>query len=98
MDEWLGPNQADVAQMDPSEKISMKLDIHGTPAENLQRLITDCGVSPHKVCCLTLRYSFQVRWKRSLVTNEHSFRSLSWCTNSHPNPSPIELSTGSSQR
>ena len=27
----------------------MKLDIHGTPAENLQRLITDCGVSPHKV-------------------------------------------------
>jgi hypothetical protein len=26
-----------------------KHDIHGTPAENLQRLITDCGVSPHKV-------------------------------------------------
>lgn len=29
--------------------INMQLDVHGTPAENLQRLITDCGVSPHKV-------------------------------------------------
>lgn len=27
----------------------MRLDTHGTPAENLQRLITDCGVSPLKV-------------------------------------------------
>lgn len=32
-----------------TDKVSMKLDTHGTPAENLQRLITDCGVSPHKV-------------------------------------------------
>lgn len=35
--------------MDENAKVSMKLDIHGTPAENLQRLIRDCGVSPHKV-------------------------------------------------
>jgi hypothetical protein len=35
--------------MDENGKVSIKLDIHGTPAENLQRLITDCGVSPHKV-------------------------------------------------
>lgn len=39
-----------ILQMDENGKVSMKLDIHGTPAENLQRLITDCGVSPHKVC------------------------------------------------
>lgn len=32
----------------------MRLDAHGTPAENLQRLITDCGVSPHKVQELVL--------------------------------------------
>ena len=38
-----------LAKLDPSEKVKMKHDIHGTPAENLQRLITDCGVSPHKV-------------------------------------------------
>jgi hypothetical protein len=37
-------------QMQPGGKVNMrKHDIHGTPAENLQRLITDCGVSPHKV-------------------------------------------------
>lgn len=36
-------------QMELNEKVKMKLDIHGTPAENLQRLITDCGVSPHKI-------------------------------------------------
>jgi hypothetical protein len=36
--------------MNASDKVSIKLDQHGTPAENLQRLITDCGVSPHKVC------------------------------------------------
>lgn len=35
--------------MDENSKVSMKLDVHGTPAENLQRLITDCGVSPLKV-------------------------------------------------
>lgn len=35
--------------MNPSQQINMKLDIHGTPAENLQRLITECGMSPHKV-------------------------------------------------
>ena len=35
--------------MKESEKVIKKLDVHGTPAENLQRLITDCGVSPHKV-------------------------------------------------
>lgn len=38
-----------VLQMELNEKVKMKLDIHGTPAENLQRLITDCGVSPHKI-------------------------------------------------
>jgi hypothetical protein len=34
--------------------VKMKLDIHGTPAENLQRLITECGMSPHKVSDLGL--------------------------------------------
>lgn len=32
-----------------TDDLDMRLDTHGTPAENLQRLITDCGVSPHKV-------------------------------------------------
>jgi hypothetical protein len=36
--------------MDENSKVSIKMDTHGTPAENLQRLITDCGVSPLKVC------------------------------------------------
>jgi hypothetical protein len=38
-----------IEQMNVNDKVSIKLDTHGTPAENLQRLITDCGVSPHKV-------------------------------------------------
>lgn len=32
-----------------TDEVTMRIDMHGTPAENLQRLITDCGVSPHKV-------------------------------------------------
>ena len=35
--------------MEARGKVSIKHDIHGTPAENLQQLIRDCGVSPHKV-------------------------------------------------
>ena len=35
--------------MRTDESVTMRIDMHGTPAENLQRLITDCGVSPHKV-------------------------------------------------
>lgn len=31
------------------ENVTMRMDVHGTPAENLQQLIRDCGVSPHKV-------------------------------------------------
>ncbi|WVQ83484.1 hypothetical protein IAT38_005625 [Cryptococcus sp. DSM 104549] len=47
---WLGEIDGGLPEtMDFNEKIKMKLDIHGTPAENLQRLITDCGVSPHKI-------------------------------------------------
>lgn len=30
------------------DNVTMRLDVHGTPAENLQQLIRDCGVSPHK--------------------------------------------------
>ncbi|WVQ94574.1 hypothetical protein IAU59_001654 [Kwoniella sp. CBS 9459] len=47
---WLGELEGGLPEtMDINDKVKMKLDIHGTPAENLQRLITDCGVSPHKV-------------------------------------------------
>ncbi|KAK1920862.1 fungal-specific transcription factor domain-containing protein [Papiliotrema laurentii] len=47
---WLGDLEGGVPEsMNASDKVSIKLDQHGTPAENLQRLITDCGVSPHKV-------------------------------------------------
>ncbi|ODN87089.1 hypothetical protein L198_07091 [Cryptococcus wingfieldii CBS 7118] len=47
---WLGEIDGGLPEnMDTDEKVKMKLDIHGTPAENLQRLITDCGVSPHKI-------------------------------------------------
>lgn len=38
-----------MSQMSPGAKVNIKLDIHGTPAENLSKLITECGVSPHKV-------------------------------------------------
>ena len=31
------------------DNVNINVDTHGTPAENLQRLITECGVSPHKV-------------------------------------------------
>ncbi|WVR04131.1 hypothetical protein IAU60_001130 [Kwoniella sp. DSM 27419] len=47
---WLGELEGGLPEtMSVNDKVKMKLDIHGTPAENLQRLITDCGVSPHKV-------------------------------------------------
>ncbi|WVN87249.1 uncharacterized protein L203_102426 [Cryptococcus depauperatus CBS 7841] len=47
---WLGEIDGGLPEsMEINEKVKMKLDIHGTPAENLQRLITDCGVSPHKI-------------------------------------------------
>ncbi|OWZ26228.1 hypothetical protein C361_07060 [Cryptococcus neoformans Tu259-1] len=47
---WLGEIDGGLPEnMELNEKVKMKLDIHGTPAENLQRLITDCGVSPHKI-------------------------------------------------
>lgn len=35
-----------IATADP---VPLILDYHGTPAEQLQRLFKDCGVSPHKV-------------------------------------------------
>ena len=35
--------------MEARGKVNIKHDIHGTPAENLQQLIRDCGVSPHKL-------------------------------------------------
>jgi hypothetical protein len=37
----------------PSSKeggVSLALDYHGTPAEQLEKLFKDCGVSPDKVC------------------------------------------------
>jgi len=66
--------------MDENGKVSIKLDIHGTPAENLQRLITDCGVSPHKVCS-----------SRGRADD----RSKNWCKNSHRNISRTRSSIGS---
>jgi len=66
--------------MDENGKVSIKLDIHGTPAENLQRLITDCGVSPHKVC---------------LYQGRADDRSKNWSRNSHRNISQTRLSIGS---
>ena len=62
------------AQMNSSDKVSIKLDTHGTPAENLQRLITDCGVSPHKVGTIS-------------SYNTHA-RLRNWSRNFHPNPLP----------
>jgi hypothetical protein len=35
--------------MEARGKVNIKHDIHGSPAENLQQLIRDCGVSPHKL-------------------------------------------------
>ncbi|GMK54408.1 hypothetical protein CspeluHIS016_0109940 [Cutaneotrichosporon spelunceum] len=47
---WLGELEGGVPEgMRIDENITMRLDVHGTPAENLQQLIRDCGVSPHKV-------------------------------------------------
>ncbi|CAD6584262.1 MAG: hypothetical protein TREMPRED_003783, partial [Tremellales sp. Tagirdzhanova-0007] len=47
---WLGELEGGLPEgLDPTQKVKMKLDVHGSPAENLQRLITDCGVSPHKI-------------------------------------------------
>jgi len=60
--------------------VSIKLDIHGTPAENLQRLITDCGVSPHKV---------------GPYQGRADDRSKNWYKNSHRNISQTKLSIGS---
>jgi hypothetical protein len=65
------------AQMNSSDKVSIKLDTHGTPAENLQRLITDCGVSPHKVCT-------HFRMKDATLT----LRSQSWSKNYPQSLSP----------
>jgi hypothetical protein len=66
--------------MDENGKVSIKLDIHGTPAENLQRLITDCGVSPHKV--------------RSYPGRADD-RSKNWYKSSRRNISQTRLSIGS---
>ncbi|KLT39360.1 hypothetical protein CC85DRAFT_265546 [Cutaneotrichosporon oleaginosum] len=47
---WLGELEGGVPEgMRIDENITMRMDVHGTPAENLQQLIRDCGVSPHKV-------------------------------------------------
>lgn len=35
--------------MHPSQPVSRGLDYHGTPAESLQRLFEDSGISPYKV-------------------------------------------------
>jgi len=66
--------------MDENGKVSIKLDIHGTPAENLQRLITDCGVSPHKV---------------RLYQESADDRSKNWSRSSHRNISQTRSSIGS---
>ena len=56
--------------MDENGKVSIKLDIHGTPAENLQRLITDCGVSPHKVCpCYDVADCRYKNWYKNSLRN-----------------------------
>ncbi|ORX36464.1 fungal-specific transcription factor domain-domain-containing protein [Kockovaella imperatae] len=47
---WLGDLEGGVPEsLDAKNRVKIKRDVHGTPAENLQRLITDCGVSPHKI-------------------------------------------------
>ncbi|KAK4688108.1 hypothetical protein P7C73_g1993, partial [Tremellales sp. Uapishka_1] len=47
---WLGDLHGCVPEtLKQKEKITIMVDAHGTPAERLQRLITDCGVSPHKL-------------------------------------------------
>jgi hypothetical protein len=38
-----------ISQMEARGKVNIKHDFHGTPAENLQQLIRECGMSPHKV-------------------------------------------------
>lgn len=35
--------------MESSEPVPLGLDYHGTPAEQLQKLFHDCGVSPDKL-------------------------------------------------
>lgn len=35
--------------LESTDPVPLGLDYHGTPAEQLQRLFTDCGVSPHKI-------------------------------------------------
>lgn len=35
--------------MESRGKVNIKHDVHGTPAERLQQLIRECGMSPHKV-------------------------------------------------
>lgn len=69
--------------MDENGKVSIKLDIHGTPAENLQRLITDCGVSPHKVrLILSFANGRYKNWSKNSLQNTLQTRSS---TGSFPN-------------
>ena len=69
--------------MDENGKVSIKLDIHGTPAENLQRLITDCGVSPHKVRMTPCRADDRCKnWSKNSLQNTLQTRSS---TGSFPN-------------
>ena len=48
--------------------ISLGIDTHGTPAEQLEKLFRDCGVSPDKVHELI----------RELPNEEHANRLLDW--------------------
>jgi len=48
--------------------VSLELDEHGTPAEGLQKLFRDCGVSPEKVHELI----------RELPNEQHANRLLEW--------------------
>ena len=52
----------------PTQDVSLGLDYHGTPAEQLQRLFQDCGVSLDKVHELM----------RELPNEGHANRQLDW--------------------
>lgn len=72
--------------MQPSSKeggVSLGLDYHGTPAEQLEKLFKDCGVSPDKV------------GHQSEGTN---YRCTSSCANSRMRSMPTNCSSGSSPR
>ncbi|WWD21666.1 hypothetical protein CI109_106152 [Kwoniella shandongensis] len=44
-----GRNPLPQSMIHASQPVPLGLDYHGTPAEQLQKLFQDCGVSPHKV-------------------------------------------------